>query len=59
MDGWHTIKGYEVYVENGKITHGIKNGKTAYLYRWESSSNAWVKGNPTISAFRGDNWELK
>ena len=23
-DGWHKIKGYEVYVENGRVVRGVK-----------------------------------
>lgn len=63
-DGWHTVKGYEVYVEDGKILRGVKNDTNgsrvpAYPYKWESTNNAWCKGTPTVSAFRGKSWELK
>ena len=63
-DGWHVVKGYNVYVEGGKILRGTKkdsNGQLvpAYPYKWESAYNAWCNGTPTVSAFRGDSWELK
>lgn len=63
-DGWHTVKGYEVYVEDGKIIRGVKedfNGQrvTAYPYKWDNACHAWCIGTPTISAFRSDCWELK
>ena len=37
-DGWHILKGYEVYVENNMVMYGIKEGHngesvTAYPYR--------------------------
>ena len=59
-DGWHTIKGYEVYVEDERILRGtVKDGNgnsvTAYPYRhnqeggWDNASGVKVetfrKGN--------------
>lgn len=37
-DGWHTVKGFEVYVENGCILRGvyinsIGSAKTTYPYK--------------------------
>ena len=32
-DGWHKVYGYEVYVEDGRVTRAISNGVTAYPYR--------------------------
>lgn len=45
-DGWHTISGYEVYVEDGFIRRGIKydqNGGAlpAFVYRWSKKLNCW------------------
>jgi hypothetical protein len=36
-DGWHKIKGMDIYVENGKVTHGTKqNGQlTAWPYEYD------------------------
>ena len=41
-DGWHVLKGYEVYVENNMVMRGIKedhNGErvTAYPYRYNTT----------------------
>lgn len=45
-DGWHTISGYEVYVEDGFIRRGIKydqNGGVlpAFVYRWDRTLKCW------------------
>lgn len=55
-DGWHTISGYTVYVEDGKVIRGILGEgnaqRTAYPYRrarhggWDNDSGL------TVSAFR-------
>lgn len=63
-DGWHKIKGCEVFVENGKVVRGIRldsNGErvTAYPYKYDSTYSTWCKGAPSISAFKGSSWELK
>lgn len=54
-DGWHTIAGKSVYVENERIIRGMKNNDTltAYVYRWDRSTNAWIKEDSiTPAAFR-------
>lgn len=58
-DGRHTISGYEVYIENGKIVRGMKRdpsgiGKLpAYVYR-SSKYGGYDResGGLTVSAFR-------
>lgn len=54
-DGWHTICGYSVYVEDGKIKRGMKESDTltAYVYRWNKSLSCWTKESDiTPDAFR-------
>lgn len=31
-DGWHRIKGYEIYVKNGRVMRGMVGGGTVYPY---------------------------
>lgn len=57
-DGWHTILGNLVYVENGKVMYGMKkdyNGSwvTAAVYRG-TNHGYWVNENRcnTVDAFR-------
>lgn len=45
-DGWHTVYGFRVYVEDGKVSSGIKldhnnSPVPAYPYRWDTSLNCW------------------
>lgn len=57
-DGWHVIAGYNVYVEDDKITHGTlgegtSNYRTAWPYRWDNKYNAWNNCTRlTVAAFR-------
>ena len=64
-NGWHTIGGYSVYVENGCVTHGIKRDHnnsiiTAYPYRkcWRYSGgkryqNGWYNcSGLSVNAFK-------
>ena len=37
-DGWHTIRGYRVYVEDGLVRRPDFYGS---LYRWDDSINAY------------------
>ena len=59
MDGWHTICGCEVYVEDGKIIRGMKEDRNhskvpAWVYRYNSRERVWVReyGGITVAAFR-------
>lgn len=54
-DGWHTIQGYRVYVEGGKIIRGIlgegTHQVTAYPYR-ASRRGGWDKESGlSVAAF--------
>ena len=54
-DGWHTIAGYEVYVENGRILRGLNGSgdKTLYPYRWNKQYDSRVNDSGlTVDAFR-------
>lgn len=58
-DGWHTILGREVLVENGYVVRGVKRSTTgvgkvpAYVYWWYPKMKVWnsVK-KVTPAAFR-------
>lgn len=58
-DGWRIIAGYEVYVEDGKIRHGVKDSYTGigqvstYVYR-ASRYGGWDReySGVTVAAFR-------
>ena len=52
-DGWHTIMGYDVYVEDGKVLRGTKdNGQLpAYVYR--AGKRGWeLDCVVSVAAFR-------
>ena len=57
-DGWHFIKGFDVYVEDGYIMRCKKldrNGSDvpASVYRWNRKYSSWSKeGLITIENFR-------
>lgn len=50
---WKKIYGYEVYVdENGRITHGMSNGCTTYVYRVCRTGGYDKEDSITEAAFR-------
>lgn len=57
QDGWHTLKGYKVYVENDRVLRGVlgeaDNQVTAFPYRQDKKhKNLWDKAvGITCSAF--------
>lgn len=60
-DGWHIIKGYEVYVENGRVIRGVKediNGGEIPAYPYKLVEGGWMIGEPAVSTFRKSNWKL-
>lgn len=60
-DGWHIIKGCEVYVENGRVIRGVKNdinGGRVPAYPYKSVEDGWMIGEPAVSTFRRSNWKL-
>ena len=60
-DGWHLIKGCEVYVKSGRVIRGIRedvNGGMYSAYPYKSVDGGWMIGQPAVSTFRRGNWEL-
>lgn len=58
-DGWHTVCGTSVFVENGKVVRGVTkdaNGSevTCYPYEYSKELDCWVNisGKVTLSAYR-------
>lgn len=56
-DGWHTIEGFKVLVEDGKIHRGIINPgwneRTGYVYRKNRQLGCWAsEGTISVEAFR-------
>ena len=52
-DGWHTICGWRVLVDNNRVTMGIGGEKPIYPYRWSKKENCWVNVAPVaVAAFR-------
>lgn len=38
-DGWHIVRGHEVYVENNRILFGTDSKHTKTLYPYQSTKN--------------------
>lgn len=56
-DGWHTIQGFEIYVEDDKVKRGISGdgvtAKPTYPYRYNKQMNCWVNcSGLSVSAFK-------
>lgn len=56
-DGWHTILGYDVYVENNKVLRGTlgegSTYRTAYPYKWNKTHRCWIKNTGvSVNSFR-------
>ena len=58
-DGWHTVCGTSVFVENGKVIYGTTKDHnnsevTCYPYEYNKDHNCWVNisGKVTLSAYR-------
>lgn len=51
-DGWHTVKGYDVYVEDGKVVRGTAgegvNYRTVYPYI-AAEGGGWVNASKTLT----------
>lgn len=57
QDGWHTINGDEVLINNGEVVRGIGyngNGQiTLYVYRWDRNLRCWIyNGRTKYETFR-------
>ena len=64
-DGWHTIKGQRVYVEDGYILRGVKPSytgigyETAYPYWWYEKLRIWNRVEKVkVSTFRNGNYKM-
>lgn len=58
-DGWHVVYGENVYVENGKVTHGVSKDMndsevTCYPYEYSKEHNCWINisGKVTLASYR-------
>jgi hypothetical protein len=58
-DGWHVVYGESVYVENGKVTHGVKKDEnnsevTSYPYEYNEDHDCWINisGKVTLASYR-------
>lgn len=53
-DGWHTICGYSVWVEDGKVRRGVSgegcNMHPIYPYRWAGKPHNCFVSDPNMSA---------
>ncbi len=61
-DGWHTLKGFRVYVENGMVIRGLihdRNGEDvpSYPYYSDDTTDGWYKVSGKVKAdtFRRSN----
>lgn len=63
-DGWHTVKGYRVEVEDGYIIRGHRcegvSYRTTHPYKWNKQLNCWVIcGRVKVSTFRNsENYKM-
>jgi hypothetical protein len=53
QDGWHKLYNSRVYVMDGKVMHGVYDGKTVYPYR-KNKDGGWdnVYGLIELNKFR-------
>lgn len=57
-DGWHSISGYDVFIENGKVMRGTlgsgTNYRPVYPYKHFLGDRGWynVSGQIIANAFR-------
>lgn len=63
-DGWHElIPGISIQTENGIITHVVKDGKPAWIYRWDARLNCHnnvgsIKWDTFRKGWREDRYEI-
>lgn len=52
-DGWHTVHGQEIYVEEGVVVRGVSDGRTTYPYRKDRTGNGWtnISREITLAAY--------
>lgn len=64
IDGWHTVKGYRVEVEDGYIIRGHRGEGVSYQithpYKWNKQLNCWVICDRVkVSTFRNsENYKM-
>lgn len=52
-DGWHTISGYNVYVEGGKVLRGLSSDKQKTVYPFRAARDGWDNDSGlSVDAFR-------
>lgn len=52
-DGWHTISGYTVYVEDGKVLRGLSSDKQKAVFPYRAVKDGWTSASGlTVGAFR-------
>lgn len=55
-DGWHTIAGYDVYIEDGKVIRGTLGYGSFYRSAWiyKHYAGGWynISGELSVSSFR-------
>ena len=65
-DGWHIIKGYTVYVEDGYILRGVKRSYTGlgevttYPYWYDNKHGFWTGVTKVkVDTFRKGKYEMR
>lgn len=63
-DGWHVIKGQEVYTEDGYILRGVETSglkqKTTYPYWYNEKQGFWTNvGRVKVNTFRSGRYAMK
>ena len=52
-NGWHTISGYTVYVEDGKVLRGLSTDKQKAVFPYRAVKDGWTSASGlTVDAFR-------
>lgn len=65
-DGWHTIKGQSVYVEDGCILRGVRHSvsglgeETTYPYWYDEKQRVWTNVRRVkVGTFRSGRYAMK
>ena len=52
-NGWHTISGYTVYVEDSKVLRGLSSDKQRAVFPYRAVKDGWDNASGlTVDAFR-------
>ena len=52
-DGWHTISGYDVYVEDGNVIWGFSSDNQRAIFPYRAVKDDWISASGlTVDAFR-------